>query len=768
MHPPSSVLTATLQALRGEPNVHVVAPALGDPQFARVLALAPDVDSIVGALGALAGALLDFLAPVERDTSDLSDAVASLIGTDTRDYVLELWADVAPAGWGVAHATALINAVERNRCARWAAAALIGPTNDAAALLHAPWGIAAAIRRWGQATPDHPTAWMDTLEPAQRDRLMETLRAEPPIAVTCLPWLPEANAANVVAHIERTYHAAVLSLALDAYAAASSIARTAHATILFPLMQRAEPGDLAKLTRLAVATGMDAAWATVVRLLRDDPWSAIAVITETPWNNLDAKVQTTILSAAPHNDVCAAIAFARGVRERPPPTTGTTARAFFAAVTREVWTALPAETQRAWRDALHMSDASLAVRSLGPDPTFLAHTHLNDGLTAAVRSHVADAHAARGALLSVAVRDLPITALPAVIAALPPPSDPVAFVQIAGRRREMPPALRDWITAHPTPRSCSTAMTLLHIAEQRGIPIDRCAALAQALADWSREETDALLAALPDDTHAALHPNADALTAALSHPDRRDAFRQALDALDALPSSAALPARHALDALAQTKTPSDQRHAGEILAQALRNHGRIFTDIAGALRHDKRAALLPHWDDPYVGSSLETLAVADPLVAHHMAHALHANDPATARDALATAPLDKMPGIWRLLPDTIRSAIPGDRDALLCDVAAPGRADALAQTLQAWNADDPLALLALRMLIENDDARRARGAAILAQQPDMAASLLPLLREDLRAVLVRDPRIAVAGADLPPLSSPAPAPMLPPRRRRSR
>ena len=97
-----------------------------------------------------------------------------------------------------------------------------------------------------------------------------------------------------------------------------------------------------------------------------------------------------------------------------------------------------------------------------------------------------------------------------------------------------------------------------------------------------------------------------------------------------------------------------------------------------------------------------------------------------------------------------------------------GPSPSLAATLRGWNADDLLPLLALRMLIDDDEARRARGAALLARRPDVAAAILPLLREDLRAVLVRDPRIAVAGADLPPPSSPAPTPMLPPRRRRSR
>jgi hypothetical protein len=285
--------------------------------------------------------------------------------------------------------------------------------------------------------------------------------------------------------------------------------------------------------------------------------------------------------------------------------------------------------------------------------------------------------------------------------------------------------------------------------------------LASVFTEWSSEETTALLAALPDDAHAALHPNADALSDALAHPDRRDAFRQALDALAALLPSVAIPALHALGKLMQATTPSDQRHAGEILATVLRNHGRIFMDNAGALRHDKRAALLPHWDDPYVGSSLETLAVADPLVAHHMAHALWAGDMPAALDALADSSLEKTLHLWRLLPEALQQFVRDACDALLTDVAAPGRADALAQALRGWNADDPLPLLALRMLVDDDENQRARGTAILAQQPDLSASLLPLLREDLRAVLVRDPRIAVAGADIPP-----PRPSAPVRRRR--
>jgi hypothetical protein len=145
-----------------------------------------------------------------------------------------------------------------------------------------------------------------------------------------------------------------------------------------------------------------------------------------------------------------------------------------------------------------------------------------------------------------------------------------------------------------------------------------------------------------------------------------------------------------------------------------------------------------------------------------LSHALHANDSIAAYNALTAASLEETRRIWQSLPNALQQSVLGDRDALLREVAAPGHTDALAQRLQAWEADDPLSLLALRMLIDNDEARRARGAALLARRPNMAASLLPLLRDDLRVWLETDPRIAVACADIPP-----PHPSKPVRRQRS-
>ena len=86
-HVTSPSLAATLRALRGETDLQIIAPALRDPRFARVPALAPGVDPVVGALGALAGGLPDLLTPDECASPALSAAIASLIGTEAGNHL---------------------------------------------------------------------------------------------------------------------------------------------------------------------------------------------------------------------------------------------------------------------------------------------------------------------------------------------------------------------------------------------------------------------------------------------------------------------------------------------------------------------------------------------------------------------------------------------------------------------------------------------------------------------------------------------------------
>jgi len=814
----SPALTATLRALHGESDLQIVAPALDDLWFTRVLALAPGVDPIIGALGALAGEVPDVLPPAVRDSPILSVAIASLIGTDTGKRVLPTWAEVVPAGWGASLAAALIDAVRRNRCAPWTAAALIGPTDASAALLHIAWDIAIAIRRWGKAMTDDPTAWMNELAPTGRDRLLDVLRCNPKDVAICLPWLP----AEYVTETSMSLLDGWIGSALDACAEASPIAHARHANVLAALIRSAGRDHLVALTRLAVASRMNSAWERIVHLLREAPNHAIQVVAAAPWDALHPDVQETILSAASHNAVSAAIVYACGMRPNPPAITWKTARAFFAAVTPGVWDALPKRTQQAWHSSLDKTDLHRAVRSLGPDPMFLACAALNADLIAAVRCHTPNEESTRWTLLPVAMHDLPVAAVPDIVDALPPPPDPVAFVQIASESPKIPLALHDWIMAHPTQQARGTAITVLHATAKRSAPIERCGALAHALEGWRWKETNALLAALLDDTRAAQHPHPDILTEylehpdqllphpdilterlahpdqllphpdilterlahpdqllphpdilteRLAHPDQHDTFRQALNALAALPPSVAIPTLHALDTLGEMPDPDQHRQAGEEVARALRDHGDYFTAIVGTLRPDMRAALLPHLDDPHVGSTLVSIAAADPLVAHHLAHALRPRSLNVVFDTLTEAPFERMCRIWRLLPEPLQHIVLGERDVLLRDVAAPGCADVLEQTLRAWrDDDDPLPWLALCLLIDADPDRRIRGMMLLAQQPDMTAAILSLLRNDLQTTLASVPAIGFASADQPPLPAPAPTPMpvIARRQRRSR
>ena len=192
--PDSPALAATLHALHGESDGPIVAPALDEREFARVLALAPGVDPVISALGALAGRLPDLLTPAMCASPALHAAIASLIGTDAGARILPWWAAVAPAGWGATHTDALINAVQNKHCATWAVAALIGPCDASAAMLKRSDDIARAVRCWGMATPDHPTAWTNDLPPSERDRLLDALCTYPDNAEFCLPWLPTAHA----------------------------------------------------------------------------------------------------------------------------------------------------------------------------------------------------------------------------------------------------------------------------------------------------------------------------------------------------------------------------------------------------------------------------------------------------------------------------------------------------------------------------------------------------------------------------------------------
>jgi hypothetical protein len=131
--------------------------------------------------------------------------------------------------------------------------------------------------------------------------------------------------------------------------------------------------------------------------------------------------------------------------------------------------------------------------------------------------------------------------------------------------------------------------------------------------------------------------------------------------------------------------------------------------LVDALADVPRTAILPPPRSAPRAVAVRAIAAADPLAAYRLAHALRKGKSDAVLNALMDAPFDTLTRIWRLLPETLQHAVLGDLDALLRDVAAPGRGDDLAQALQDWGADDPLPLLALRMLIGDSEERAGVG-----------------------------------------------------------
>jgi len=716
MSAPSPAIAAA-RAIGGESDLDAVLPALDDWRLARVIACAPEAHCLVRAIAALCGGLPSLLAPPTRADPAFHDAVAHLIGTRAGREALRAWAEMTPAGWGRAHAAALRDAVRSDMCASRVAAALIGPCDDAAALLHDPYDASSAIRRWGQLDPDGPTAWADALVPAERDRLIATVRRDSFQVASCLPWLPLDEAKQT------RLDARDLNGALDAFTAASPTARTQGAAILRRLVARARPMHLLALTRLACATGADAIWRRVQTLIRRSPDDAWRVVVAAPWDDLPEDVQRVILAFANPSDVCAAIAAAR--RRRDPEfldITEATSAAFFATLDPMVWDALDAVTQRRWLHELSERHGHLAVRSLGLRTEILSCVAITDDLVRAANRHADDATTLRAALLPVALRHLPPVDAHVVIASMPsPPPDPGAFFCIASGSddwRVLAPA-RD---ALRTPGDLALAVTLQRSAN-RGVWVRACcAALQHALCGRSRDDLTPFMPILTTHARVVLMPDFDALPERLEHPDRRDALRQALAQLAHLPLEVSIPTHRALDRWMAWHDAD----AAEALADALQAHGALFLDIADAVTgDDRRAALLPLPDDPALAGALRGLAQDDPPSALRLAHALQTQDRRTALLAILTMPPRHAGAVWQALSDAARRVIDAEVAAASPDADLPA-------------VRDPIAALALAAVHAGDDGLWTAGVAALAARPALVRAiwehLPPKVQQSLGAI----------------------------------
>ena len=722
MPDPSAALDAAVRAVRGESDRDTVMPALTDERLARVIACAPVTHPVVRAVAALCGGLTGLLdAPTVADPA-LHAALVRLIGTPEGRTALWWWARVAPAGWGAAHAAALTDAVQRRRCDPGVAAALIGPCDDAAVLLHTASEAAFAIRRWGQTNhAAAPTAWAEALSPAERDRLITALRRDPFQVASCLPWLP-----SDVAHRMRLDEN-VIDAALDAFACASPTARTRHAARLRRLVVRALPAGLGALTRLACATQSREVWRRVQTLVLKFPVSAQSVVAAAPWDDLADDVRAAILERADRSPVCAAVAAARGRRDAATADiTEWTAVAFFAALDPDVWDALDVATQRRWRHALSGDVAHLAVRSLGLRPEFLARAPLNNLLAIAAQRHARDATALCAALLPVALRACDPAAAHALIAALPPPPDPGAFFIIAGGRDD-PDLIAPARSALRTPADLACAVALQRCGDIFVSFHDRSAAIRHALRGRSWDDLTPIMPLLDARVRAELMPDADALVARLAHPDRRDAFRQTLARLASLPPEVAIPTFVALNLWKPWHTPG----TAAALADALHAHGDVFLALTDALHDDLRDVGLPPQDDSSLARALRALAQEAPSTALDMARALHARRGFDAIQALLTAPPRHAVAVWGALDDDVRRVIGATIATVAPDVTP----------LVERN---PMAGLALAALVWDDAVPTTSGSVA----PERRAAILRALWTTLPPAAQRDLGLHPAVADL--------------------
>ena len=721
-HP--SALDAAVRAIGGESDLDVVVPALEDWRLAQVIAFAPDAHHLVRAIAALCGDLPAALDSATIAAPAVHGAVARLIGTCAGRTALHAWAEVAPAGRGNASAAALIDAVRRSMCNAGAAAALIGPCDDSAALLHVPHDAAFAIRSWGQSIPNDPTAWTNEISAGERRRVLDAVQRVPSAIASCLPWLPPniARAAGDAIPVRN---------ALDAFAAASPTVRARHTTRVRRLVARVHPADLDALTRLACAMGAKTVWRRVQTLIRTSPDDARRVVAAAPWNTLPGNVRHAIMTCADRSPVCAAIAAARGAGTPGMPAPSPAA-AFFGALDPAVWDAMDADARFFWSMALRSDDLHLIIRALGLRPEILARAPLDANLVRAAQRHARDDAAWRAALFPVALRDIDLVAAHALITALPTmPRDAGAFVAIASRCSD-PETLAVARTALHTRADIETALVLRRFADPRYRTSAACALLQHALHGRTRDDLKPILPLLPDVVRNEIAPAPAALVDHLAHPDRRDAMRAMLARIASLPQEISVPAHVALHRWTTRRTHAHD--AADALASALRGHGDVFLAMMDALTDALRAAVLPLPEDPARARALRALVRDHPVYGRTLACALHTRSWRNALEALLYAPPAHADAIWRTLAHAQRRAVAR---------TLPAGAEECA--LRAGR--DSVADLALAALQSSDPSLRDAGVAALAQRTEILRARWDALPPEVRQTLRGVPAVAVAVAD---------------------
>ena len=724
----SPAIAAAIRAMRGESDLAAVRALLDDSGIAIVVALTPSAHPIIAAVAALRGGLTALLNRTICDDPALHAAVAQCIGTPEGRSVLHAWAEVAPAGWGAPYAKAITDALYNERCFTDSAAALIGPCDDSAALISTLTSAEFILRRWGEADPTAPTAWERRVSPTQLQRLRAIIERDPARLAACLPWI------SAPPNVDERFDGNAITRALNAFAEASPVARAQHAALIDRLIAGAPPESIGALTRLACATGSDAAWRRIRALIEEDPFVAGEVVEIAPWDNVDVHVQTTILKSDDGSNVCRSIAAARGEIDLRPIdliSMECESKPFFAALDPKVWDRLPLQTQKGLlEDMLWEIDAHLAVRSLGPRPSLLSRAHISNELIRAAQRLESDDAATRWALLPVALGALSPVDAHALISGMPTlPPDPGAFFGVASRGdsddliASVRPGLR-------SPADLACAVTIRRCAQSEGRSLREN---AEMLATTLHGRTWDDLAPIP--VLASMRIDIRTLAASLAHAWARDAMLQTLERIEALPPDVAIPALATLNQWRGFTDDSDDRASA--LAFALRAHGDVVVDLVATL-HDEplRAALLPLPKERALAQALVALARDDLPMGRDLALAVRKRLWVNASAALLHAPAHHADAVLTAMPANDRAALLSNAERVIPRIAADERcAEDLHTAYRQIAASHPRAALALAALAADDDAMRERGIAVLGATPDIVRSLLPLLSPRIQTAL---------------------------------
>jgi len=740
---PSDISDAQ-RALRGDNDHHVASLIRQRPDIARVVALSNSADPGMRTLAAIVSGLTALLVPEEMDHPSVKRAIRDSIGSRQEDLVLRGITGLVPAGWG-----ADIDVVQRRTCAPWIAAALGGPNDDIGRMLSSPEEISYVVRVWAKKEPTNPTWWMDYVSPDVYDHMMTRLRTDPTNHIIALPALPDDEVDAI-----RTYYVHH-EFVYRELAGIAPLLRPCHDDVIDTLIQHETPGPPSvfdNLVLLAATTGLDSVWDKVRDLLAKDAFLAGRIVAIVPWRFLPETVANDILAYAGRNDVCDAIAAARGETSLAPEETYT-AREFFAATSPDVWDELSEEERQRWRAALSPMDVHLAIRSLGLRPDLLAihggsgELALND-IVAAARHHGESLADIRSALLPVALSPaiphaLSIKDAYALTIALPDmPADPRTWFCLSSGHGDLDAIPPTRASALQTPADLAAAIVLQRIAAAGWIDADHRQLLHDALQNRSWDNVNRLLAYLSPKAAAASFPSPDELVPEYKH----DAMRTAMAELATLPPATAIPVCIALTALraefirSKSESPWNPRPVLDIrttesvrgalretIAQELRSHGSVFLSLFNALPWEDRGTLLPASDDRTLFQSVVALASADPLCALRMGTALKASAHRQVGDALRSAPPEAAAAALNALPPRLRALVVDELALFVAPLAAAGQTESLDRAWRTLCSDNPALAIAIaaQTLPEADDRRH--GAALLSTHADALNGILPFV-----------------------------------------